>query len=248
MLVKHELLSTPDSSKKIWRYVDLTKYLDLLITGELHFSNPAVFEDPYDTSTSAYLGQDKFSFILTSISEIFSKWDVYVNCWHLNEEESAALWKLYMKSDEGIAIQSTVGHLMYCLNKTDKKLYLGEVKYRDKKDIIESIQSHVSDKETKIQLVTHKRKSFQHEQELRIFLFGSENPELKNPYSNNARIKININELIENIYVNSKAPSWIVETIRSVSKKYGLKAKIIHSELYKKRDIFTENIGVQKNG
>ena len=30
-----------------------------------------------------------------------------VNCWHINEHESAAMWDLYLKSNEGIAIQST---------------------------------------------------------------------------------------------------------------------------------------------
>ena len=34
-----------------------------------------------------------------------------INCWHLNDHESAAMWKLYLKSNEGIVIQSTFTNL-----------------------------------------------------------------------------------------------------------------------------------------
>jgi hypothetical protein len=77
-------------------------------------------------------------------------------------------------------------------------------------------------------MITNKRKSFQHEQEVRIFVLESE----KLGLSTTERVKIDINTLIENVYVNPKAPSWVYETIKSVSKKYGLKANVIHSKLY----------------
>lgn len=31
----------------------------------------------------------------------------YLNCWHLSEYESAAMWSIYLKNNEGIAIQTT---------------------------------------------------------------------------------------------------------------------------------------------
>ncbi len=32
----------------------------------------------------------------------------FVSCWHENETESEAMWKLYLKSGDGVAIQTTV--------------------------------------------------------------------------------------------------------------------------------------------
>src|SRR5580692_9299812 len=37
---------------------------------------------------------------------------VLINCWHINERESAAMWKLYIRSDKGIALKSTVQRLI----------------------------------------------------------------------------------------------------------------------------------------
>jgi hypothetical protein len=35
----------------------------------------------------------------------------FVNCWHMNEHESAAMWRLYSQADEAICVQSTFARL-----------------------------------------------------------------------------------------------------------------------------------------
>src|SRR5215469_15260960 len=42
-----------------------------------------------------------------SITTLLSS-SYFVNSWHMNDHESAAMWKVYLKSNEGVAIQSTV--------------------------------------------------------------------------------------------------------------------------------------------
>jgi hypothetical protein len=37
--------------------------------------------------------------------------EYFVNCWHMNEHESAAIWRLYSQSDEAICVQSTFNRL-----------------------------------------------------------------------------------------------------------------------------------------
>jgi hypothetical protein len=39
----------------------------------------------------------------------------FVNCWHLTDHESDAMWKLYALAKTGIAVQSTVGEVNECL-------------------------------------------------------------------------------------------------------------------------------------
>ena len=51
----------------------------------------------------------------------------------MNEFESAAMWNLYLKSNEGIAIQSTYKSLKRTLDKRrgDKDIVVGQVEYID---------------------------------------------------------------------------------------------------------------------
>jgi hypothetical protein len=48
----------------------------------------------------------------------------YINCWHENEYESAAMWKLYSDQEKGIAIQSTFKNLKDCFYKYERDVEL----------------------------------------------------------------------------------------------------------------------------
>lgn len=55
---------------------------------------------------------------------------VLINCWHINDHESAAMWKLYARSDKGISIKSTVQRLTDAL-KCKEEVWVGAVQYLD---------------------------------------------------------------------------------------------------------------------
>lgn len=56
----------------------------------------------------------------------------FVNSWHCQEYESAAMWSLYLKTQEGIAIQSTYKRLVDSLAQyTDFGVKIGMVNYID---------------------------------------------------------------------------------------------------------------------
>ena len=50
---------------------------------------------------------------------------------HINDHQSAAMWRLYAKNDEGIAIKSSVKQLADSMNKCKYPIFLGEVGYID---------------------------------------------------------------------------------------------------------------------
>ena len=56
------------------------------------------------------------------------KLEMAINCWHMNDFESEAMWKLYLKSNEGIAIQSTYQRLIDSLSNTDLSIHIGDYK------------------------------------------------------------------------------------------------------------------------
>jgi len=87
----------------------------------------------------------------------------------------------------------------------------------------------------------YKRKSFEHEHELRAVISASplvEKPEggayhlreLKNLESGRL-VRVSLEDLIEGVYVAPTAPTWFRKVVQAVTRKYGLAHKTSHSSL-----------------
>lgn len=128
-----------DPNIRIWRYMDFTKYVFMLETSSLYFARADMLGDPFEGSYSkvniqlrpivykdAQLPLRVFDDMVR-----FTRWVrewTYVNCWHMNEYESAAMWRLYAKSSDAIAIQTAYAKLAACL---PNEVFLGAVQYID---------------------------------------------------------------------------------------------------------------------
>jgi hypothetical protein len=126
MYFDNPTLKKPDNDTRIWRYMTLAKFVSLLAKNALFFTSIAILqnEDPFEGRlTKANLSyrerlfeSDEYKGIEGQFSlsdEIAKKMLLYtlVNCWHINEVESAAMWKLYLLGSEDIAIRSTFQRL-----------------------------------------------------------------------------------------------------------------------------------------
>lgn len=155
----------------------------------------------------------------------------FVNSWHCQEHESAAMWSLYLKTQEGIAIQSSYERLIESLSQySDFGVYIGMVNYIDYE--LDAISlSHG------LYPFIHKRKSFEHEKELRALIWTIEHG--KNASGANNKFKdvdglnvpVNLNALIERVFVAPTAPVWVRELIESIVKRFGLSASVVQSKL-----------------
>lgn len=158
----------------------------------------------------------------------FRKWGrhYYVNCWHMSPHESDAMWKLYLKSNEGIAVQSTVASLIDAVSENEWTIYVGSVRYIDyEKDVIPWDNVH--------SFITHKRSSFEHEKELRAVLhYGEILPGDSSTAPMGIGAEVNITKLIQRIYVSPTAPSWFSDLIRAISRRYGIEAEVVTSTLF----------------
>ena len=116
--------------------MDFTKYVSMLDTGGLYFSRSDLLGDPFEASSSQVNialrlqdyeetieqlgvssgagGAENYVASYSKILEWHRQW-LYVNSWHMNEYESAAMWGLYTKTDEAIAVQSRFARLRECL-------------------------------------------------------------------------------------------------------------------------------------
>ncbi len=139
------------------------------------------------------------------------------------------MWKLYLSSNLGIAIKSSIERLIKSFEIEDRyDIYVGEVNYLDyEKDLFNYGNVFC--------YFFNKRKSFDHEKEIRALVSHAiENPKRKanEPYDGfGVNIKIDINKLIEKIYVAPFSPEWYFDLIKSVLKRYDIQFDIVQSSL-----------------
>ncbi len=147
-----------------------------------------------------------------------------INCWHMNEFESAAMWKLYFKGDEGVAIESTFAKLKDSFSAARKhEIYIGEVQYLD-------FERQSAPFRNVFYTFLAKRRSFEHEKELRAFVWDSKYKRVRD----GKYIPVDTQTLINRVFVSPAAGVWFHEVVESVAEKYGIdKSKLVQSDLYK---------------
>ena len=245
-------LGPPDQNVKIWRYLDFTKFVSLLHSGSLWFSRADKFEDPLEGSyprmniearkghpdiPKEYLPYAKT--ILEGMSAIRKDWPRYitVNCWHINEHESSAMWSIYLKSNEGIAIQSTYNRLKECFSDTDEDVFIGKVNYIDyEHQVIENANLYSP--------FVYKRKSYEHERELRALIvkpppLGAKGFDFNiDTITAGINVTVGIQVLIESVYVAPNSPVWFTELVKSVLIKYDCDFPVLQSTLSHTEPLF----------
>lgn len=251
MLVKNDWVdSNIKGDAKLWRYMDFTKLVSTLSTQSMFFCRADNFRDKHEGKIFAYtdeiaaasidrvlkassLSQQVKDDVLADISSIkkmlFAQMDIertraFINCWHLNDYESAAMWDLYSNGREGIAIQTTYNRLQKSLNNCEEEVFIGKVKYMD----------HIKENNFNrnfVEPLFTKRVSFSHENEVRLVYVNPTYDEYKeNVLGKN--IKMNLIDLIENVYIYPNAAPWFVEVVNVVLEKFNIKVQAIPSDLY----------------
>lgn len=262
----HPLFQLPeDRDVKIWRFMDFTKFVELLQSSQLFFARADLLGDPFEGSISRLSINDRkyraekfgqeiqgvksavvqlagFDGKLWDSIEADSytlKWDaewMFISCWHMNPVESSAMWQLYAPSGQGVAIQSTYRKLRKSL---PDKVYVGEVQYI-------CYETDFIDLKNSFSPFLCKRKSFSHESELRA-LYSNPPYYLRKDEKNGQEIRaaahhernteagtsfdIDINQLIENIYVSPLAEPWYAKLVETITKNYDCIVPVKQSSL-----------------
>jgi hypothetical protein len=215
-----------DPNTVVWKYLDLSKFLDLLLSEKLFLSRSDKFEDQYE-GTFSEPTYEEIKKLSENNPEFLSYYKthrekVVVSSWHINEYESFAMWQIFTQNSEGIAIQSTIGRLQKALEvEKEFKQYIGEVNYIDyKKEFIPFDDMFFP--------FLFKRKSFQYEREVRIIAdITAENIKI----NEGLKIQIDINQLIEKIYIHPKSENWYKRLVIELVSKLGFDFEIEKSDL-----------------
>ena len=227
MYVNTSNITLPDDDNTIiWKYLDLSKFLDMLLSKQLFMSRSDKFEDQYEGTFSEPTFEEirkiaadnpKFLDFYKSHRE-----KVTISSWHINEYESFAMWQIFTQNTEGLAIQTTIGRLKRALEKEKKtEQFIGEVNYIDyKKEFIPFDDNFFP--------FLFKRKSFQYEREIRII---SDLSKKDIRIDNGLKVDVDLQEMIEKIYIHPKSENWYKKLVIELVSKLGFDFLIGKSDL-----------------
>lgn len=209
----------------VWRYMDFTKFVSMLENGGLYLPRIVDLNDPFEGSFAR--GNEKlrplvyrhirneFGLAAGDLMKRLRGW-VAASCWHINEQESAGMWKLYTKTNEAVCIQSTFRKLRDALGSTVR---VGVVRYVDyDKDWIPESNP--------LAPFLYKRKSFEHEREVRAVMPLGDLKELQKKPEQSSQPTTGIWQhadlikLIEKVFVAPDAPVWFFELVKKVTERY----------------------------
>jgi len=149
----------------------------------------------------------------------------FVCCWHLNIDESAAMWNVYGQRGEGVAIRTSLRRLCDAFSHQDSmdalhwRIVPLQVNYIDHS--IEGVGE-----ENALNLLRSKSKSYEYENEVRFALFTPVNVSALEV--DGAYVPVTLPEAIEAVFVSPRAPRWFREIISAVSELYGLPGDCVH--------------------
>lgn len=248
---KHPLCTPPSNRQvKIWRYLDFPQLIQILKRDKLFFSRADNFDDPYEgtlpeehrkfRSQEESIPEDWAEKLLPKFRRICTK-NTFLNCWHINEGESAAMWDLYLEANHGVCIQSTFQKLVDSIaGHEDDEIYVSKVRYIDYETDHLTGWHRDSPLGNSMSPFIHKRKHYDHEDELRAIVHSPswrdstgeslitaetiEQAELtEEALPRKVKpIEIDKNNLIERIHVSPNAGDWVERLLKDIVPDYGI--------------------------
>jgi hypothetical protein len=221
----------------LWRYIELANLIHLIGTKTLHLTRVDQFKDKFEGSYPLKNLKDwEQKYPDVGDFKHYRKF-ACVSCWYESNHESAAMWEIYGKENQGIVICSTKEKLQNSLDHDG--LSFIKVKYTD-------FLRKKADIPTPYHTFLYKRIEFRSEQEFRVVLFelpeseGFEggyprfgSPEKQEGFPETGTdIEVDPQELIERIVVSPYSKKWFRKVVQDILSLYNLaKINVAESEL-----------------
>ncbi|MCK9425745.1 MAG: hypothetical protein M0Q21_06885 [Ignavibacteriaceae bacterium] len=239
----YQNVKEPVPNSRVWRYMDLAKFIQLIshsklffvrldrlsdqLEGTLTLNNISEIQDRYENLDFPMSKKEATQRRVREVNDIenFRKYTL-VNCWTKNVEESFALWKLYLGNQPyGISIQSKYSKLKSSIIDNNFSFLFQKVYYSN---IVKDIkQSSVP---------FRKNKYYRFENEVRISVFNQYVKFGGEPkYERGTDVDVDIKRMIEKIYVSPYSPDWFFDLVNYlVNEKYKYDFPIIRSNIKEK--------------
>jgi len=142
----------------------------------------------------------------------------FFNCWHMNDHESDAMWKIYAHT-YGCAIVTTIGKLKTSVAKEPSTIRLGEIVYDD-------LRGPSPHDDIFVRPFFRKRKPFTHERELRALVYDPDRAPC-----DGIGIHADPVALIDRLVISPHAEPWFLTSIRALTKTLGYTFNIQSSHM-----------------
>ncbi len=227
MYVEHPLLKRYPDDTHLWRYMDFTKFVSLLERSALHFCRADLLGDPFEGSISAvsppaFPPQPPEHPIQIQAVDLRSVvHSSFVNCWHAAPYESAAMWRLYARERDGIAVRTD--YESFCTAFVcERQISVGRMEY------VDYSKTNIPFGNALLPLF-HKRESFRHEHEVRALVFGTN--EERTSAITGCYCEVDLHRLITELVVAPFADAWFFELVSTITKRYDLNVEVRKSAL-----------------
>jgi len=147
----------------------------------------------------------------------------FISCWYLSDYESDAMWKLYGGSNNCIAVRSTTAKLKESLPTHTMVAMVNYIDYETQSFPTFNLFENV----------IHKRRSFEHERELRAIVGAASLINADMPLRNDLGYfpKVDLGALIACIYVHPLADDWFLNTVGKLVETAGQTIEVRRSDL-----------------
>lgn len=200
-------------SDRIWRYMDLNKFFDLITNKRLILTRLDLFED---LDEGSYVANEiiKYSSIPIEKNKILNTPEKYndavqemrkksfASCWYHSMSESSLMWKGYTENGKGIAIQSNVSNIIEKFRDNELKGYYGFINYNPTRFSLE----------LNFEWNFYKNVKYKNENEFRFLV------EDNNIDKDIISVSIEPNKIIEKIIFSPYYQEWEIEALKKTFK------------------------------
>lgn len=232
-----EPLSAVPPDTRIWRYMDLAKFISMLQNGALYFSVLAMLGDDME----AALPRVPENASAVDRMRAYTDWNfirstMFASCWHVAQHESAALWSIYGGRHQGIAIQSSMrsltnGFPLATQEDIRQIVKVGRVEYIDPD--LRELPARFGNSYSQ---ALAKRKWYSYENELRLLCSPFENwrePALFGDpgqfAESGAWVACNLRLIFESVVIAPMAVPYLESVVREVLAKFEFDPVIVKS-------------------
>ena len=197
-----------NSGKHLYRILRFDHAVQVL-KGELYFSHPSQWDDPYETHVKHDYDHA-----------------IFAQCW-TTASMSDAMWRIYSPDFLGVRIRTTAGKLKQALltytgshkgfkRRLEQVQYLQQGDYKGEIAQLELLMSDVdfSGPSIAADLLCRKRSAFKHENEVRAILFNSKAERSESGLEKGIVVGVDGVELIDSVLFDPRAPDELCNAMR----------------------------------
>jgi len=201
-------VDVPPDSATLRRYMSVAKLASLLSQKALFFVPVWQLEDRFE-------GVLPSTWQLRHADAVGSAWLAQfrqrycVSCWHEEDIESDAMWRIYANKEEAVSIRTDVDTLRGQVDSAQERIAIGRVKY------IDYDRYSIKTGQEVFYPFMHKRQCFRHEREVRAVILGDLNPTRfgNEPPVTGQCIPVEPRTLIHEVLVSPYSDEWLLRAV-----------------------------------